>query len=114
MKKLTRHELATVRKVASINKVNYGKILKLEDKIKILNEEIEGLLKQIEVWEGPVKEITGGVSSNEYLALYEANKLEEGSEDSQPKAEVSPAAENDFNFPMGNPGLPEEAINEQL
>lgn len=81
IKKLTRHELASVRR-AYTTRVGYEKkINNLRKKQAILEEEIKVLEEQMEGFEAPIKAITGGLSSAQYLDLINqeevANKANE-------------------------------------
>lgn len=70
-------QIADVRRAYASNKATYTKLKRVSDKITALGAEYDGLMSQLEAWEGPVKIITQKVlgidlTSQEVLA-YHAN-----------------------------------------
>lgn len=69
MKELSRTELSSVRRINSIVKPLLSKRERLLKKIEELEEEVNSIDSQIESFEKPVKEITEGYTSTEYLDI---------------------------------------------
>lgn len=92
VKKLGKLELAIVKRTLQSTTVLKNKKKRLEEKLKKasqeINTEVSVLQAQIDAFESPIKEMTGGLSSEEYLC----KTFEEAQ--------------------LGQPSLPEEAINE--
>ena len=79
-KELTRFELAIVKRTAQNTKSLRTKRDKLVDKINKAQEEINIINETIDKFEAPIKEMTGGFTSEEYLNDT-INKEESVSED---------------------------------
>lgn len=91
VKELGRLELAIVKRTFQSTKVLKNKKIRFEEKLEKvmqeINAEITALQAQIDALESPIKELTGGLTSEEYLC-------------------------KDFvEAQLGQPSLPEEAIN---
>ena len=67
MKELTRTELATVKRIAAVIRPFKIKIDKINAKLKALEEEKEILTAQVEAFELPVRNITGGMTAEDFL-----------------------------------------------
>ena len=79
-KELTRFELAIVKRTAQNTKSLITKRDKLVDKINKAQEELNIINETIDKFEAPIKEMTGGFTSEEYLNDT-INKEESVSED---------------------------------
>lgn len=67
MKQLSRTELSIVKRInASTKALERNKATRLK-KMEALQNEIDDLNEQIEALEAPVKQITGGYTSEQYL-----------------------------------------------
>lgn len=66
-KELTRFELAIVKRTAQNTKSLRNKRDKLVDKINKAQEELNIINETIDKFEAPIKEMTGGFTSEEYL-----------------------------------------------
>ena len=66
-KELTRFELAIVKRTAQNTKSLRTKRDKLVDKINRAQEELTVINETIDKFEAPIKEMTGGFTSEEYL-----------------------------------------------
>lgn len=66
-KELTRFELAIVKRTAQNTKSLRTKRDKLVDKINIAQEELTVINETIDKFEAPIREMTGGFTSEEYL-----------------------------------------------
>lgn len=66
-KELTRFELAIVKRTAQNTKSLRNKRDKLVDKINKAQEELTVINETIDKFEAPIKEMTGGFTSEEYL-----------------------------------------------
>lgn len=69
MKELSRTELSSVRRINSIVKNFLSKKERLLKKVAELEEEVNSIDSQIESFEKPIQEITGGYTSTEYLDI---------------------------------------------
>lgn len=78
MNKLSRMEVAAIKRTASNVKGMRKKRAKLEIRLAELAQEIENLDLMIEDWEAPVRRLTGGMSSEEYLSGVETTTEVEG------------------------------------
>ena len=67
MKKLSRFEVAQIKRTAQNVKMMRNKSKRLTEKRDALNTELDMLNQSIEVFETPIRIITGGLSSEEYL-----------------------------------------------
>ena len=67
MKKLSRFEVAQIKRTAQNVKMMRSKSKRLTEKRDVLNTELDMLNQSIEVFETPIRIITGGLSSEEYL-----------------------------------------------
>ena len=67
MKQLSRTELSIIKRInASTKALERNKATRLK-KMEVLQNEIDDLNEQIEALEAPVKQITGGLTSAQYL-----------------------------------------------
>lgn len=81
-KELSRFELAIVKRTAQNTKALRTKRDKAKAKIEALTAELQEIEAVIEKFEAPVKEITGGLSSEEVLAeLAKAETVEDSTEE---------------------------------
>ena len=67
MKKLSRFEVAQIKRTAQNVKMMRSKSKRLTEKRDALNIELDMLNQSIEAFETPIRIITGGLSSEEYL-----------------------------------------------
>lgn len=67
MKELSRNEMAAVKRINSTTKKLYDKQLKLAAKIAELQVEYRHINNEIELWEAPIRKMTGGFTSSEVL-----------------------------------------------
>ena len=67
MKKLSRFEVAQIKRTAQNVQMMRNKSKRLIKKRDVLNAELDMLNQSIEVFEAPIRIITGGLSSEEYL-----------------------------------------------
>lgn len=67
MKELSRNEMAAVKRINSTTKKLYDKHLKLQAKIAELQAECKHINNEIELWEAPIRKMTGGFTSSEVL-----------------------------------------------
>lgn len=67
MKKLSRFEVAQIKRTAQNVKMMRIRRKRLTEKRDALNTELDMLNQSIEVFEAPIRIITGGLSSEEYL-----------------------------------------------
>ena len=67
MKKLSRFEVAQIKRTAQNVKMMRSKSKRLTEKRDALNTELDMLNQSIEAFETPIRIITGGLSSEEYL-----------------------------------------------
>ena len=69
MKTLTRFEMAAVKRTAQNTKTLLRNKEKVEAKMRELATRIVEINQQIDVWETPIKQMTGGYTSSEVIAL---------------------------------------------
>lgn len=67
MKELTRNELAIVKRTAKSTKQLRDKKARITAKIAELETELAGIESSIEIFEAPIKHLTGGFTSEEVL-----------------------------------------------
>lgn len=67
MKELSRNEMAAVKRINSTTKKLHDKYLKLQAKIAELQVECGHIKNEIELWEAPIRKMTGGFTSAEVL-----------------------------------------------
>lgn len=79
---LSRYELAAVKKTAQIIKPKRIKLSKLFAKRKEIDEQINDLQKEIDLWEAPI--ITKHGYSSEQILSGEADSMEETLENMEP------------------------------
>ena len=79
---LSRYELAAVKKTAQIIKPKRVKLSKLFAKRKEIDEQINDLQKEIDLWEAPI--ITKHGYSSEQILSGEADSMEETLENMEP------------------------------
>lgn len=120
-KELSRFEIAIVKRTAQNTKALRTKRDKAKAKIEALTVELQEIEAVIEKFEAPVKEITGGLSSEEVLAeLAKAETTEESCESEVPatpaecveSVETTAACDNAEHCPVeaevGGPEMPWE------
>lgn len=88
-KELSRFEIAIVKRTAQNTKALRTKRDKAKARIEALTAELQEIEAVIEKFEAPVKEITGGLSSEEVLA--ELAKAETTEESCESEAPATPA-----------------------
>ena len=67
MKELTRNELAVVKRTAKSTKPLRDKKAKLMAKLEEIQAEVKSIDESIEIFEAPIKHLTGGFTSEEVL-----------------------------------------------
>lgn len=67
MKELTRNEMAVVKRTAKSTKPLRDKKAKLIAKLEEIQAEIKSIDESIEIFESPIKHLTGGFTSEEVL-----------------------------------------------
>ena len=67
MKELTRLEMASVKRAFQTTKPFRTKKAKLIEKINSLQQDVKALEDMIEMWETPIRKITGGYTSEEVM-----------------------------------------------
>lgn len=91
-KELSRFEIAIVKRTAQNTKALRTKRDKAKAKIEALTAELQEIEAVIEKFEAPVKEITGGLSSEEVLAeLAKAETAENSAEETESEVPATPA-----------------------
>lgn len=99
-KELSRFEIAIVKRTAQNTKALRTKRDKAKARIEALTTELQEIEAVIEKFEAPVKEITGGLTSEEVLAeLAKAEAAEENVETTtseEPTCECETACENEM------------------
>lgn len=91
-KELSRFEIAIVKRTAQNTKALRTKRDKAKAKIEALTVELQEIEAVIEKFEAPVKEITGGLSSEEVLAeLAKAETAENSAEETESEVPATPA-----------------------
>lgn len=91
-KELSRFEIAIVKRTAQNTKALRTKRDKAKAKIEALTVELQEIEAVIEKFEAPVKEITGGLSSEEVLAeLAKAETAENSAEETESEVPTTPA-----------------------
>ena len=88
-KELSRFEIAIVKRTAQNTKALRTKRDKAKAKIEALTAELQEIEAVIEKFEAPVKEITGGLTSEEVLA--ELAKAENAKEEYEAETPATPA-----------------------
>lgn len=68
---LTRLEVAAIKRTAKNGASIRKRMTAIDQKIEMLQKEYEALDNSLQVWEEPVKKITGGLTSVEYLKTLE-------------------------------------------
>lgn len=90
-KELSRFEIAIVKRTAQNTKALRTKRDKAKAKIEALTAELQEIEAVIEKFEAPVKEITGGLSSEEVLAeLAKAETAENSAEETESEVPATP------------------------
>lgn len=64
---LNKNEYAAIKRIATTVKTLNSKKANIQSKINLMLLEIERINKEIEMWEKPVKEMTGGFTSDKVL-----------------------------------------------
>lgn len=107
-----------LRGIKSASRAQQRMIATVDRKIEELQAKKQKMLDVINHFEEPVRALTGGLASWEYFAMKELMKAEykadnepEEDFDEEVDAEQEEGAEEEENV-FGNPGLPEEAVNE--
>jgi hypothetical protein len=67
MKELTRNDMAAIKRVYSCIKPLEKKRASLKKKLNDILEQIDEIDRRIDGWEAPVKEMTGGFTSDDIL-----------------------------------------------
>lgn len=67
MKELTRNEMAVVKRIAKSTKQLRDRREKIIDKMKQMESELDSINSQIDLFEQPIKNMTGGFTSEEVL-----------------------------------------------
>lgn len=104
-KELSRFELAIVKRTAQNTKSLRTKRNKLVDKINKAQEELTTINEAIDKFEAPIKEMTGGFTSEEYL---NGTMNKEEVEVKLPEEEVLEEVEDTENVEINNEQVTEE------
>lgn len=64
---LNKNEYAAIKRIATTVKTLNSKNANIQSKINLMLLEIERINKEIDMWEKPVKEMTGGFTSDKVL-----------------------------------------------
>lgn len=64
---LNKNEYAAIKRIATTVKTLNSKKANIQSKINLMLLEIERINKEIDMWEKPVKEMTGGFTSDKVL-----------------------------------------------
>lgn len=126
MKELTKIQVAAIKRTNQNVMPMMKKVIKLNEKIKEMEDEAQILMAQIEAFEAPIKLLTDGYTSTEYLNFLETgtlpqeeatNTVEEAVVDNTPIQEVktedtipTTVTNNVDELPFGNPTFPTEAL----
>lgn len=122
MKELTKIQIAAIKRTNQNVKPMLKKSTTLQAKIAEMQAEIEILQSQIDAFEAPIKLLTEGYTSTEYLNFLETGTLPQEevttpAVDNTPVQEVKPedtipttVTNNVDELPFGNPTFPTEAL----
>lgn len=126
MKELTKIQVAAIKRTNQNVMPMMKKVIKLNEKIKEMEAEAQILMAQIDAFEAPIKLLTDGYTSTEYLNFLETGTLpmkEVATEVTTPEVENTPVQEvkaedtipsvvtnNVEELPFGNPTFPTEAL----
>lgn len=126
MKELTKIQVAAIKRTNQNVKPMLKKSNTLQAKIAEMQAEIEILQSQIDAFEAPIKLLTDGYTSTEYLNFLETGTLpkeEVATEVTTPEVDNTPVQEvktedtipsvvtnNVEELPFGNPTFPTEAL----
>ena len=75
MKELTKIQVAAIKRTNQNVMPMMKKVIKLNEKIKEMETEAQILMAQIEAFEAPIKLLTDGYTSTEYLNFLETGTL---------------------------------------
>ena len=67
MKEFTKNEYAAIKRINNTTKVLRTKRDRIKAKINLLQLDVDRFDKEIETWEAPIRNITGGFTSEEVL-----------------------------------------------
>lgn len=67
MKEFTKNEYAAIKRINNTTKVLRTKRDRIKAKIDLLQLDVDRFDKEIETWEAPIRNITGGFTSEEVL-----------------------------------------------
>ena len=67
MKEFSKYELAAIKRTAQTVKPLLAKVVKINEKIAVLEQEKINIESNINMWENPIKEVSGGFTSTEIL-----------------------------------------------
>ena len=126
MKELTKIQVAAIKRTNQNVMPMMKKVIKLNEKIKEMEAEAQILMAQIEAFEAPIRLLTDGYTSTEYLNFLETGTLptkEVATEVTAPEVEdtsiqevkpedtiPSTVTNNVEELPFGNPTFPTEAL----
>lgn len=118
MKELTRFEMAVVKRTAQNTKSLRTKRDKLVAKINACELELQTINTMIDKFEQPIKELTGGYTSEEVLNGVNEPESTQTLEVSEVTTSITPEEENaDFPFPQveeESPVVETEVKNEEV
>ena len=75
MKEFSKFEIADIKRTATTVQKYVQKKVKLQAKIKAMQEEESKLQVMIDNWQAPIKELTGGYTTEDLIATDENGKL---------------------------------------
>lgn len=67
-KKISRNTISTIKKIYGLNKSNYDKVSKIQEKIDKLVSEQKSLMEDIDIYETKVKKISKEYTGIEYVS----------------------------------------------
>lgn len=85
---LTRFEMAAIRRTAQNIKTMVDKRDKLTERIEKLSNELTDVVEMIDMWEAPVKKMTGGYTSEQVLSGFMEEDLKRIDEENSKSEEV--------------------------
>ena len=67
MKEFSKFEIASIKRTAANVSKEIAMKERLVEKIKALQEQVDGLQKAIDMWQEPIKKITGGYTTEDLI-----------------------------------------------
>lgn len=113
MKELTKIQVAAIKRTNQNVKPLMKKVISLNAKIEEMQAEAAILISQIDAFEAPIKLLTDGYTSTEYLLYLEKGVSPEAEGVEDTLEEVPPTTDlinNVDGVPFGNPTFPTAAL----